>query len=86
MSNHVLRRQQDAVQALKPQYRATIVIGLLPSGQVQVTGQLQHKDLCEQMLNEAFTVLKQYHAKSETEEQAEEQTIIQPDRKIILAN
>lgn len=81
MSSHKLR-QAGALPAAKPKYKATIVIGLLPTGQVQVTGPLHYKDLCEQMLNEAFSELKKFHARSEAEEQNPEPSIIVPERKI----
>lgn len=63
------------------QYRATITIGLLPTGQVQVSGPLHIKDMCEQMLHEAFTVLVNYHAEKEAES-----SIITPETKIVAPN
>lgn len=83
MSNHLLRRQADlAALPAHPKYRAMITIGLLPSGQVEVKGPMHLKDLCEQMLHEAFGVLVKFHADKE-----EESSIFTPEpTKIILRN
>lgn len=89
MSNH-LKRIQGTFGQPKPSplpgYRATITIGLLPTGQVQVTGPLHYKDLCEQMLDEAFKELRKFHARSEADENNPTPSIIQAEPKIILPN
>jgi hypothetical protein len=88
MSNHAKRKQGQFIggKPTTPPYRATITLGLLPTGQVQVTGPLHLRNLCEQMLDEAYNVLKQYHAKSDADEQNPAGQIITPERKIILAS
>lgn len=68
MSNHLKRRQEEV--------KAEILIQLLGTGQVQVTGPLNKRELCKEMLRSAFQVI---------DAQESDSKIITPEGPQILA-